>query len=287
MNYASTPFSPALSTAPFLDSRTLAKPPPQRLPQVHAPAPEWLATVSSALRKVARRQALYRRGEIFHNLFLVRYGTFKTGVTLEDGREQVTGFRVRGELLGLDGIGDGTCCSDAIALEASEVYVLPYHALLLASASDPLVTVWLQRLMSQEIIHDQSLMLLLGTLSAEERLAHFLLSLSARFAARGYSASRFVLRMTREDIGAYLGLRLETVSRVLGHMQDAGLIKIERSRELTLNDMPGLRAFGQDGDSSSSLAPGVPTAAPWPRQERRTIRVGAFEQDRRRNASIR
>jgi CRP/FNR family transcriptional regulator, anaerobic regulatory protein len=268
MNYASTPFSPALSTTPLLSFTALAKSPADRFTQEHATTPEWLVAFSPASRRVARRQALYRRGDVFRSLFVIRYGTFKTGVTLEDGREQVTGFRVRGELLGLDGIGDETCCSDAIALEASEVYVLPYHAVLLASVSDPSMTAWLQRSMSQEIMHDQSLMLLLGTLSAKERLAHFLLSLSARFAARGYSASCFVLRMTREDIGAYLGLRLETVSRELGRMQDAGLIKIERSRELTLNDVPGLRAFGRGGNSTSSLIPGVLAAAAGPRRER-------------------
>ncbi len=143
-----------------------------------------------------------------------------------DGREQVTGFQMTGELLGLDGIGSGRYNGNAVALEDSEVCVLPFATIESLGREIPAVQRNLHSVLSREIVRDHGVMMLLGSMSAEERLAAFLLNLSRRFTARGYSASDFHLRMTREEIGSYLGLKLETVSRLFSRFQAEGLIEV-------------------------------------------------------------
>jgi CRP/FNR family transcriptional regulator len=147
---------------------------------------------------------------------------------VEDGRDQVTGFQMAGELLGLDGIGTDHHTCDAVALEDSQVCVIP-----LRPARGPVARVHdLQRqfhkIMSREIVRDHGVMLLLGSMRAEERLAAFLLNLTQRLQARGFSASSLVLRMTREEIGSYLGLKLETVSRTFSKFQDDGILEVKQ-----------------------------------------------------------
>ncbi len=203
----------------------------------------WVGALSFTRRRVKRGDALYRMGEEFEFLYAIRSGFFKTRVLLEDGRDHVTGFRMIGELLGFDGIGAQRHASDAIALEDSEVCAIDYERVLAMAHSKPQLARELQRLMSQEIVREQGVMALLGTMQADERVAAFLLSLSARMKARGYSPTCFVLRMTREEIGSYLGLKLETVSRVLGRLQGTGLVRIEHNKEVTLLDLTRLRGM--------------------------------------------
>jgi CRP/FNR family transcriptional regulator len=174
-------------------------------------------------KRVRRGESLFRVGSGFENLYAVRSGFFKSRVVLEDGRDQVTGFHMAGELLGMDGIGTDIHAADAIALEDSEVCVIPYQRL-----EEMGMQRQLHRVMSRELVRDQGVMTLLGTMRADERLAAFLLNLSHRFAARGYAPAEFHLRMTREEIGSFLGLSLETVSRLFSRFQDEGLVTVQQ-----------------------------------------------------------
>ena len=166
-------------------------------------------------RRLKRGEYLFRSGEGFRSLFAVRTGFFKTSVASQDGREQVTGFHMSGELMGLDGISANVHGCDAIALEDSEVCELPFSRMESLGREIPTLQHHFYRLMSREIVRDQNVMLLLGNMKAEERLAAFLLNLSQRLSTRGFAANDFILRMSREEIGSFLGLKLETVSRTL------------------------------------------------------------------------
>ena len=148
----------------------------------------------------------------------------------EDGREQVSGYHMLGDIVGLDGIGTDVHGCQAVALEDTEVCVLPFERIEEVARSVPTLQHNLHRLLSKEISRDQSVMLMLGSMRAEERLAVFLLSLAERYKRRGYSSTEFVLRMTREEIGSFLGLKLETVSRLFSRFQDEGLIASAGSR---------------------------------------------------------
>jgi len=191
-------------------------------------------------RKIKRQQPLYRTNDSFEAIYAIRTGSFKTDVLLEDGREQVTGFQMTGEILGLDGIGTEVHTCNAIALEDSEVCVISYTKLEeLARVIEGLQHQF-HKVMSREIVRDHGVMMLLGSMRAEERLAAFLLNMSQRFAARGFSATEFYLRMTREEIGSYLGLKLETVSRAFSHFQEEGLIFVQQ-KHIRILKSDGLR----------------------------------------------
>ena len=191
-------------------------------------------------RRIERSESLYRSGNEFNSLYAVRSGFFKTVQTLEDGREQVTGFHMAGEIMGMDGIGPEKHGSSAVALEDSEVCVIPYSRLVNLGHEMHGLQRQFHKVMSREIAQEHSVMLLLGTMRAEERLATFLLNLSQRFTARGYSASEFNLRMTREEIGSYLGLKLETVSRAFSKFQEDGLISVHQ-KNIRIRDVAGLK----------------------------------------------
>jgi CRP/FNR family transcriptional regulator len=192
-------------------------------------------------RKSLRRgESLYSAGEPFRALYAVRTGFFKTRVAAQDGRDQVTGFQMAGELLGFDGIGSEQHTCDAVALEDSQVCVIPFAQLEALSRQFGDLQRQLHKVMSREIVREHGVMLLLGSMRAEERLATFLLNLTQRLQARGFSGSSVVLRMTREEIGSYLGLKLETVSRTFSKFQDDGLLEV-RSRQLRVLDADGLR----------------------------------------------
>ena len=178
-------------------------------------------------RRVKRGEFLFHAGETFTSLFAIRTGFFKTAVSTQDGRDQVTGFFMSGELVGTDGICLGKYACDAVALEDTEVCELPYASMEELCAAVPELQLHFYRLFSQEIVRDQNVMLLLGNMRAEERLAAFLLNLSQRLKKRGLSANDFILRMSREEIGSYLGLKLETVSRTLSKFSQEGLIEVE------------------------------------------------------------
>ena len=196
---------------------------------------ERLDEIVTSRRAVARGEALFRSGEAFSSLFAVRTGFFKTCVSSEDGRDQVTGFQMAGELLGLDGIGADRHTCDAVALEDSQVCIIPYHQLEDLSRELPDLQRHFHKIMSREIVRDHGVMLLLGSMRAEERLAAFLLNLTQRLRTRGFSGSSLILRMTREEIGSYLGLKLETVSRAFSHFQEVGLLTVKQRHIEVLN----------------------------------------------------
>jgi len=194
-----------------------------------------------ARRRVKRGEALFRAGDEFSSIYAVRSGFFKSTAIKDDGREQVAGFHMPGELLGLDGIASGTYHGNAIALEDSEVCVLPFGLIETLAREIPALQRQLHSVLSREIVRDHGVMMLLGSMRAEERLAVFLLNLSRRFHRRGYSPTEFHLRMTREEIGGYLGLKLETVSRLFSKFQEDGLIEVEQ-KHVRIVDVAGLEA---------------------------------------------
>lgn len=193
-----------------------------------------------ARRRIKRQQHLYRAGEGFESIYAIRSGFFKTDVLLEDGRNQVTGFQMAGEILGMDGIGTEAHTCNAVALEDSEVCIIPFNQLENLSREIKTLQHHFHKVMSREIVRDHGVMMLLGTMRAEERLAAFLLNLSQRFTARGYSPAEFHLRMTRDEIGSYLGLKLETVSRAFSHFQEDGLISVQQ-KHIVILDHAGLK----------------------------------------------
>jgi CRP/FNR family transcriptional regulator len=201
---------------------------------------EKLDDLVSTRKRIKRGEHLYRAGQAFDAIYAVRSGFFKTDVLLEDGREQVTGFQMAGELLGLDGISAEHHSCNAIALEDSDVCTIPFSHLEGLSRQIQTLQHHFHKVMSREIVRDHGVMMLLGTMRAEERLATFLLNLSQRFTARGYSPAEFYLRMTREEIGSYLGLKLETVSRAFSRFQEEGLIAVQQKHVRILNT-PGLK----------------------------------------------
>lgn len=199
-------------------------------------------------RRIKRGESVYRAGDVFASLYAVRSGYFKTTQILEDGRDQVTGFHMGGELLGMDGIGSERHSCSAVALDDGEVCVIPYSRLEALGREVLPLQQQFHKVMSREIVREHGVMLLLGTMRAEERLATFLLNMSERFMARGYSPSEFNLRMTREEIGSYLGLKLETVSRAFSKFQDEGLVSVQQ-KHIRILDVAGLkRCVGQKLD---------------------------------------
>ena len=203
---------------------------------------ERLDDLISTRRRIKRGDYLYRVGDGFDAIYAIRSGFFKTDVLLEDGREQVTGFQMGGELLGLDGISTEHHTCNAIALEDSEICAIPFARLESLSREIHTLQRHFHKVMSREIVRDHGVMMLLGTMRAEERLAAFLLNLSQRFTARGFSHTEFYLRMTREEIGSYLGLKLETVSRAFSQFQEEGHIAVQQKHVRILN-VDGLKAL--------------------------------------------
>jgi len=191
--------------------------------------------IATAKRRVARGGSLYHNGDRFESLYAVRSGSFKSVGVSRQGDEKITGFYLPGEFLGLEAISSGKHAYSAVALEDSEVCALPFAQLEKLALTMPALQHQLLRALSSDISRDQGLMLLLGSMSAEQRLAAYLMSLSRRHQRLGFSPIRFVLRMTREEIGNYLGLTLETVSRLFSRFQREGLIAVHQ-REIELLD---------------------------------------------------
>ena len=197
-----------------------------------------LDEMAHARRRVRHGEFLYRAGDPFQSLFAIRSGFFTSRVLLENGREQVTGFHMAGEMLGLDDIGATAHTSDVVALEYGEVYAIARSRLDEAGMQRRLAAA-----MSRTLARHRDMMLLLGSMRAEERLAAFLLDLSRRLDAGGVSPGEFHLRMTRAEIGSYLGLSLETVSRLFSRFQAHQLIAVQQ-RHVRLLDIVGLKAVG-------------------------------------------
>lgn len=184
---------------------------------------DGLVTTHVRLRK---GETLFRAGEKFAALYAIRSGSCKTVITTEDGSEQVSGYHMPGDVVGTDGMGAAIHDCQAVALEDTELCTLPYGKVDEMASTDRHVQASLRRVLLSEISRERDLMLILGTMRAHQRLAAYLLDLSKRYRARGYSSSEFVLRMTREEIGSYLGLKLETVSRLFSRFQRDGLIQV-------------------------------------------------------------
>ena len=193
-----------------------------------------------ARRNVRRGEALFRDNDVFSSLYAIRAGFFKSCATSEDGREQVTGFTMAGDLMGLDGIGHDRHRCDAVALEDSQVCVIPYARLEQLSRDVPELQRQLNRVMSREIVREHGVMMMLTGMRAEERLAAFLSNLARRLEVRGFSPSALVLRMTRQEIGIYLGLKLETVRRCFTRLRDEGILDVHQ-RNVRILDAAALR----------------------------------------------
>ncbi|MDP9902539.1 fumarate/nitrate reduction transcriptional regulator Fnr [Variovorax ginsengisoli] len=201
---------------------------------------ERLDQIVATRRKVKRRDTLFRHGERFTSLYAIRTGVFKTRVTTADGRDQVTGFQMAGEIIGLDGIVNDRHACDAVALEDAEVCVMPFERIEALSREVNGLQRHVHKIMSREIVREHGVMLLLGSMRAEERLAAFLLNMVQRLHARGFSESELMLRMTREEIGSYLGLKLETVSRTLSKFVEDGIAEVQQ-RHVRIVDAAALR----------------------------------------------
>ena len=178
-------------------------------------------------RAVKKGGYLFREGQAFHELFAVRSGSFKSSLTANSQREQVIGFHLPGDLLGLQGIAAQHHACGAIALEDAEVCAMPFEHVETLARELPAVQRLFYQLMSSEILRESHSTVMLGSLRSDGRVAGFLLNLLDRFKARGFSGTELVLRMTREEIGSYLCLKLETVSRVLAKLSASGLISVD------------------------------------------------------------
>ena len=201
-------------------------------------------------KRLRAGETLFHAGEPFTHLYFVKTGSLKTVVLLDDGREQVTGFHFAGDALGIDAISSPNHPSEAVALEDARVCAIPFTQLTRLSRRIEHLQSYVQRLLAREVVRDQGLMLLLGRMQAGERVAVFLRNLSHRFHARGYSAREFTLPMAREDIGNYLGLTLETVSRCFSRLKHTGVLHVDNRHIRILNldalqRVAGGRDYGQ------------------------------------------
>lgn len=187
-----------------------------------------LDEVVATRRRVKQGEMLFGNGDPFKSLFAIRTGFFKTCVSTADGREQVTGFQMAGEIIGLDGIVTDHHSCNAVALEDADVCVMPFANIEELSREFPLLQRHVHKIMSREIVRENSMMMLIGNMRSEERLAAFLLNLVQRLHARGFSQSELTLRMSREEIGSYLGMKLETVSRSFSKFSDEGIIEVKQ-----------------------------------------------------------
>ncbi len=190
-------------------------------------------------QRVRRGETLYGVGDPFRSLYVVRVGVLKSFTVSDDGLAQVTGFLMVGDVIGMDGIDTGCHQNEVVALEDAEVFVVPFSQCEQWSQESAHGQRLMMRTLAREIVRSQELMMVLGSLRAEQRLATFLLDISDRYGRLGYSRSEFVLRMTRNDIGSYLGLKLETVSRLLSRFQQEGFIQVQ-GKSIALLDFPAL-----------------------------------------------
>lgn len=178
-----------------------------------------LETIMSKRVRVERGSSLYRTGDVFTSLYAIKLGHFKTVYSEGPATKQIISFQMSGEILAMEGISHSRHRCSAIALEDSEVCEIPYSRLEELLAQLPSLQAHFHRMMSREIEREHQMLLLLGSMSADQRVAAFLMNLSRRYEARGFSPNHFVLRMTREDIGNYLGLTIESVSRVFSRFK--------------------------------------------------------------------
>lgn len=200
---------------------------------------EQLDTLVKERIRIEKGQPLFRQGETLNALFGLRLGSIKTQLEEENGQHQITGFFLPGEIIGLDGMIEGEHSSSAIAMEDSEVCVVRIEDIDDVSRYVPSLQHQIRRIMSKEIARSHQVLLALGSMRSEQRLAAFLINMSQRLAALGYSSTDFVMRMGREEIGNYLGLTIETVSRLFSRFARDGLIRVSQ-REVRILDIAAL-----------------------------------------------
>jgi CRP/FNR family transcriptional regulator len=212
---------------------------------------EKLETVVKRSRPLHRGEHLFRGGEHFHSLFVVKTGSVKTYIPSPEGGEQVLGFHLPGEIVGLDAIDRDSHSCSARVLETSAICEIPFQRLEALAASLPSLQHQLYRLLSKEIVEEAEMLMLLGKRNAEERLAAFLVSMSQRLAKRGLSMTDFHLSMSRHEIGNYLGLAVETVSRLFSRFQEDGLLDVDRKhvRVLKMTALQTLAGMAPDTTS--------------------------------------
>lgn len=199
-----------------------------------------LDNIINRRKPLQRGSHLFEMDDRFECIYALRSGSIKTYTVTDDGREQITSFYLPGELLGLDAINAMKHPCSAMALETSSICEIPYSTFEDLGADLPGIHRTLTRIMSKELLQEQNLLSLLGKYTVEERVAAFLLNLSQRFEERGFSPREFNLSMSRHDIGNYLGMAVETVSRVFGRFQEDGLLSVQR-RFIQLHDVPAIR----------------------------------------------
>jgi CRP/FNR family transcriptional regulator len=204
-----------------------------------------LELIMSKRHRVPRGDTLYRSGDVFSSLYAVRLGHFKTVFEQGPAAKQIIGFQMSGDILGMEGIGAARHQCASVAIEDSEVCEIPYSRLEALLTELPTLQAHFHRMMSREINREHRVMLLLGSMAADQRVAAFLLNLSRRYETRGFSSTHFLLRMTREEIGNYLGLTIESVSRVFSRFKRNGWIE-GSPRDIRLLDRPALQALCGD-----------------------------------------
>jgi len=212
---------------------------------------EELERIIRRRRPLQRGENLFQAGDPFTAIYAVRSGSLKTFTNTDDGQEQVTGFHLPSELVGLDAITTERHNCTARALETTSVCDIPFNRLQELGARIPGLQRQLLRIMSREILEDQDLMIWLGKKSAEERLASLLLRISKRFTERNFSAREFNLSMSRTDIANYLGLAVETVSRLFSRFQAEGLLSVDR-KHVVIEDMDALQQMAHNESSNNS-----------------------------------
>jgi len=213
-----------------------------------------LAPLEAIIRQpfaLQRGQRFYHPGDEFKYIYVVHSGSIKTYASTTSGEQQIVGFHLPGDLLGLDGVSENEYTCTAEAMETTTVCELPFQQLeQLMTKSKPLQH-QLHRLMGKELVNDQQLMLHIAKMNAEQRVAMFILNISNRLHSRGFSAFEFFLPMTRQDIGNYLGLAVETVSRQFSLFQEHDLIRVLR-KHVTIKNMDSLYAVI---DSNPKISP--------------------------------
>ena len=206
---------------------------------------EKLDNIVEKSRPLHKGDLLFRQGEPLKSIYALRAGSVKTFTVTHDGEEQINGFYFPGELVGLAGIDEGEYPLSAKMMETTTVCEIPYERLDELLGQMPELRRSLMRTMGREIRDDQQMMMLLSRKTAEQRIATFLLKLSSRYQARGYSATQFRLSMSRNEIGNYLGLAVETVSRIFTRFASSGMVRVE-GKEIELLDLAALNEASGD-----------------------------------------
>ncbi len=214
---------------------------------------EKLDNIVARGRPLTRGEVLYHQGDSLNNLFAIHSGSLRSFIVSQDGREQTVGFYLPGELVGLDGLEKGTHTCTTVALETTSICELPFNRLQELCTELPSLQYQMLRLLGKEVSDDHDILLLLGTRSAEERLAAFLLSLSRRFAERGFSATEFNLSMSRHDIANFLGIAVETVSRQFSNFDKAGILQVKH-RNVKILDLEKLEKMVEPGEKFNRKA---------------------------------